>query len=270
MLIERKNLLSKYYIIAVIILLIFFHYLGFLSPVEKFFLDVVGTGQNKVFVFLTKLKYSFVNYQEAQNLKVNNEKLKQEINQLTYDKSQLEAYQLENEKLRSLLNFKEGKDFDLVLANVIGKDTDKANTLIINRGTQEGVREGLAAVVDNGIIVGKVIEAKEHLAMVLLLTDKLSQLAVSSQNVNKTSGLAEGEYGLSLKVSLIPQDLEIKEGDLFITSGAESNVPRGLIIGKVNRIISQENELFKSATINLMVDYNELTILSIIIPKEYK
>jgi rod shape-determining protein MreC len=270
MLVERKNLLAKYYIIAVIILLIFFHYLGFLSPVENFFLDIVGTGQNKVFVFLTKLKYSFINYQEARNLKVDNDQLKHEINLLISDNSQLEAYKTENEKLRSLLNFKAGKDFDLVLANVIGKDTDKANTLIINRGTKDGVKEGLAAVVDNGIIVGKVIEAKDHLAMVLLLTDKLSQLAVSSQNVNKTSGLAEGEYGLSLKVSLIPQDLGIKEGDLFITSGAETNIPRGLIIGKVNRIISKENELFKSATISLLNDYNELTILSIVIPKEYK
>lgn len=269
MLIEQKKTLVKYYILAVVILLIFLHYFGALSPAEKFFLDIVGTGQNKVFVFLTKLKYSFINYQEAQNLKIDNERLMHEINQLTYDKSQLESYKTENEKLRAILNFSEGKDFELVLANVIGKDTDKANTLIINRGLKDGIKEGQVAVVDDGIIVGKVIEAKDHLAMILLLTDNLSQLAVSLQSTNKATGLAEGEYGLSLKVNLIPQDLEVNEGDIFITSGTESAIPRGLIIGKVNRIISQENELFKAATINLLVDYNELTILSIVIPKEF-
>jgi rod shape-determining protein MreC len=270
MLVERKNLLVKYYIIAVILLLIFFHYLGFLSPIEKFFFDIASGSQGSVFVFLTKIKYSFINYQEAQNLKIDNEKLKHEINQLIYDKSQLQAYQLENEKLRALINFKEDKTFDLVPANVIGKDIDKPNTLIINRGTADGVRQGFAAVVDNGIMIGKVIEAKEHLAIILLLTDNLSQLSVSSQIINKPSGLAEGEYGLSLKVSLIPQDLEVKENDIFITSGSETNIPRGLIIGKINRIISEENELFKSASINLLIDYNELTILSIVVPKEYK
>lgn len=270
MLVERKNRLIKYYLIAVVILLIFFHYLGFFSPVEKYFIDVFGLGQNKVYVFLTRLKYSFTNYQEAQKLKIDNEDLKHQINQLIYDKSELEAYKLENEKLRSLLNFKTGKDFDLLLAKVISKDSNKANTLIINRGTKDGVKEGLAAVVDNGVIIGKVVNASENLSMILLLTDKLSQLAVSTQDINKASGLAEGEYGLSLKVSLIPQDLDIQEGDLFITSGTEPGIPRGLIIGKVNRITSKENELFKSATISLPLDYSELTILSIIIPKEYK
>jgi rod shape-determining protein MreC len=270
MLVERKNRLIKYYLIAVIILLIFFHYLGLLSPVERYFMEVFGAGQNKVYIFLTRLKYSFTNYQEAQKLKIDNEDLKHQLNQVIYDKSQLASYKIENEKLRSLLNFKEGKDFELILADVIGKDTNRVNTLIINRGTKDGVKDGAAAVVDNGIIIGKVIEAKENLAIILLLTDKLSQLAVSTQDINKASGLAEGEYGLSLKVSLIPQDLAIKEGDLFITSGTETGIPRGLIIGKVNRITSKENELFKSATISLPLDYSELTILSIIIPKEFK
>jgi len=79
--------------------------------------------------------------------------------------------------------------------------------------------------------------------------------------------LAKGEFGLSIKVELVPQDFDLKEGDLIITSGLEKDIPRGLIIGKVNRIISYENELFKSATINPLVDYGEITIISIIIPK---
>ena len=62
MLIERKNLLAKYYIIAVIILLIFLHYLGIIRSTEDFFFEIVATAQNKTYTFLTKLKYSFVNF----------------------------------------------------------------------------------------------------------------------------------------------------------------------------------------------------------------
>jgi len=268
MLAERKTRLAQYYIIAVVILLIFFHYAGFLSWPEKYFLGAIGTGQNKVYTFITKLKYSFVNYQEAQSLKTANEELKSQLNQLTFDNSQLEAYKLENEKLRALLSFKEDKKFDLVLANVIGKDPDRANTLIINRGTADGIKEGLAAITDEGVIIGKVAQAKDHLATILLLTDSLSKLAVSNQSINKLIGIAQGEYGLSLTVNTIPQDIDIQEGDIFITSGTEPGIPRGLIIGKVSRIISKANDIFKAAAVNLPVDYNGITLLSLVIPQE--
>lgn len=270
MLEERKNRLVKYYIIAVIILLIFFHYLGFLKFLEDNFFEALGASQNSTYVFLTKLKYSFVNYQEAQNLKKENLSLKEQIAILTYKNSELTAYKLENEKLRNILNFQEGKDYTTIVAKVIGKDLNKANTLIINKGKADGIKDGYAVVVDQGIIIGKIIEAKDYISTILLLTDKLSQLAVSTESSNKTTGLAEGEYGLSLKVNFIPQDLEIKEADLIITAGSETDIPRGLLIGKINRIISQENELFKSATINPLIDYNEISILAVIIPKQYQ
>lgn len=270
MLEQRKNKLVEFYLIAVIILLIFFHYLGLLAFIERPIGFAFGQGQSNVYLFLTKLKYSFINYQEAKDLKIANESLKQQINQLTYENSQLQSYKLENEKLRALLNFKQGKDFNLVTANVIGKDSDKANTLIINRGSRDNIKAGEGAIINNGVIIGKVIEVKDSLSLVLLLTDKQSQLAVSTQNVEKACGLAEGEYGLSLNVSYIPQDLNVNPGDTFITSGTEAAIPRGLIVGQINRITSQPNELFKAATISLPADYNEITILSIIIPNQYQ
>ncbi len=268
MLVERKNRLIKFYIIAVIILLIFFHYLGVLRVVEDSFFNVMGIAQGNTFNFLTKLKYSFINYQEAQNLKTEKAELQQQLNRLSYDNSQLKAYQLENEKLRTILNFKEEKNYNTIVASVIGKDTNKANTLIINKGWQDGIKEGFAAVVDQGVIVGKIIDVKDYLSTVLLLNDKMSQLAISLESSNKTNGLAEGEFGLSLKVNYIPQDILITEGDSIITSGTEENIPRGLLVGKINRIISQGNELFQSATINSWIAYNEISIVAVIIPNQ--
>ncbi|MCX6745205.1 MAG: rod shape-determining protein MreC [Candidatus Parcubacteria bacterium] len=268
MLVERKNRLIKFYIIAVIILLIFFHYLGVLRIFEDNFFNVMGMAQGNTFNFLTKLKYSFINYQDAQNLKKENTELKEQLNQLNYDNSQLKAYQVENEKLRTILNFKEDKNYNTVLAAVIGKDTNKANSLIINKGFQDGVRDGFAVVVDRGIIIGKIIDTKDYMSTVLLLNDKMSQLAISLESSNKTNGLAEGEYGLSLKVNYIPQDILINEGDFIITSGTEANIPRGLLIGKINRIISQGSELFQSATINPLIAYNEISIVAVIIPNQ--
>jgi rod shape-determining protein MreC len=269
MLEKKKNRYIKAILIAVVILLIFLHYLGVLARVENSIFEFLGNIQNGGYTFLTKLKYSFVNYQEAQNLKRENSQLKEEVNILLYKNSELISYKDENEGLRSLLNFVAEKEFDYQVAKVIGKDINRANVIIINKGKLNKIDLNFPVVVDNGIMIGKIIGVKDNLAEVLLLTDKLSQVAVSTISANKTTGLAEGEYGLSIKMSLIPQDLEIKEGDIIITSGKENNIPRGLIIGKINRLISQENELFKSATISSTINYDELTIVSVIIPKSY-
>ncbi|MFA5188816.1 MAG: rod shape-determining protein MreC [Patescibacteria group bacterium] len=266
---KKKNQYLKIYILAVIILLIFFHYLRILAAPENFIMGILNESQHQTYAFLTKLKYSFINYQEAQNLKKENIELKRQYDELLFANTQLNDYKTENEKLRTTLNFKTSQNYDLVLAKVIGRDQDRLNTLLLDKGKLDGIAEGYPVVVDNGIIVGKVIAASDHLATVLLITDKMSELAVSTLANNKTTGMAIGEYGLSIKVELIPQDLEIKEGDLFITSGLEKNIPRGLILGKINRIISQENELFKSATLSPLLDYEEITILSVILPKSY-
>ncbi|MCX6745816.1 MAG: rod shape-determining protein MreC [Candidatus Parcubacteria bacterium] len=268
MLEKKKNRLIKIYFVAVIILLIFLHLFKILTLPEKYLLSFFTDWQNKSISFATRLKYSFINFQEAQNLKKENTLLKGQLDQLMYENSQLNSYKSENEKLRALLNYLPGNEFDYLVVKIIGKDINRANTLLINKGSADGIKVGYPVIVDNGVIIGKIIEVQDHLAEVLLLTDKLSQLAISSLNSNKTSGLANGEYGLSIKIDLIPQDVEIKEGDIIITSGKEENIPRGLVIGKVNRVISAANELFKSATINPLVDYEELLIASVILPKK--
>jgi len=266
---KKKNKLTKIYIVAVIILLIFLHYLNMLNFAEKSILNLLASIQNQNYVFFTKLKYSFINYQEAQDLKKQNIELQKQVNQLIYDNSQLINYKNENEKLRSILNFHEDKDFNYILAKVIGKDLVRSNALLINKGRVDGIVEGYSVTVDNGIMIGKIVEVKDYFSVVLLLTDNSSQLAISTLDSQKTTGLAHGEFGLSLKVDYIPQDIEVKEGDIIITSGQEKNIPRGLIIGKINRLISFENELFKSATISLLTNYDEINIVSIIIPKSY-
>ncbi|OGY42388.1 MAG: rod shape-determining protein MreC [Candidatus Buchananbacteria bacterium RBG_13_36_9] len=266
---KQKNKLIKVILLAVIILLIFLHFTGILIKTEDYLFNIFTNGQNKFFIFISRLKNSFINYQEGQNLKKENEQLKEQINQLIYENSQLNSYKLENEELRTVLNFKESKKYNLILAEVIGKDIDKPNTLLINKGIKDGIKEGYPVIINNGIIIGKIINAKDFVSTILFITDNLSKLTVSTEKSNKSIGLAEGEFGLSIKITYIPQDLEIKEGDLIITSGTETTIPRGFIVGALNRIISQENELFKSASLIPLVDYNEIILVSVVIPNEY-
>jgi len=265
---KKKNRLIKYYLIAVIILLIFLHYTNILNSIERSVFGKITLVQGSVYSFFTKLKFSFIDYQEAKDLKKENIELQHKYNQLLYENSQLITYKYENKKLRDILKFTENNDYNYLLANVIGRDLNRANTLIIDKGVNNGIKNGYPVIVDKGILVGKVIDAKNDIAIVLLLTDNLSSIAVSTLDINKIIGIAKGEFGLSIKVELIPQDIDIKQGNVIITSGLESNIPSGLILGEVNRVISNENDLFKTVTISPTINYEEIMILSVIIPNE--
>ena len=151
-----------------------------------------------------------------------------------------------------------------ILAKIIARDVNRSNTLVINKGSHNGLSDNLPVTTEQGIILGKIMETKNSTATVLLLTDPGSQIAVTTPEYNTTIGLAQGEFGLSIKIELIPQNITINPGDTIITSGIEENMPNGLVIGKVNRVFSNENELFKTATINPLINYEEVNIVSVI------
>lgn len=267
---KSKNKLFIYLSLAVFILLIFLHFLGFLNIPVSFVLDKFSAGQNSSFSFFTKLKYSFINFQEAQDLKNENQELQQQINQLLAENTQLLALKSENEQLRQILNFNKDSEHDYVMSKIVGKDINRSNTFIINKGKNDGIALDYPVIAGHGVIIGKIIEVRNNISVVLLLTDNLSQLGITKQDLNKSIGLAQGEFGLSIKAELIPQDIELNEDDIIISSGLEKIVPRGLIIGRISRITSTENDLFKSAIISPVLDYQELTVLSVIIPKIYQ
>mgnify|MGYP001597270687 FL=1 len=67
-------------------------------------------------------------------------------------------------------------------------------------------------------------------------------------------------------MELIPKDVKLKVGDLIITSGLEDHIPRGLIVGQIEKIINQSEELYQKAQINLPVSFKNLNILMVLLP----
>ncbi len=53
------------------------------------------------------------------------------------------------------------------------------------------------------------------------------------QNENRTIGISQGNLALTLKINFVSQIDQVEEGDLVISSGLDSEIPRGFIVGKV-------------------------------------
>ena len=143
---------------------------------------------------------------------------------------------------------------------------DANQTVTLDRGSADGLSAGLPVVSGTGLLIGKIVETKDHLSSACLVTSSRCQFAATVENQNKTIGLTKGELGLTIKMDFIPQTEVINRGELVVTSGLEQNVPRGLVLGKISQVQKLNKELWQTATIEPLVNLNDLVIASVILP----
>lgn len=247
--------------VAAVILLIFFHYLGLSAPLERLIL--------KAFAPLSKVFYGWgtaVNkFSHLGQLVEENQKLQEELGRLSIDYVKLTSLEAENQYLTGELNFLKKSRYQFQLANVVGRLPLNDQILIIDRGKNQGLKPGLPATVAQGVIIGKILQVEADRSYVELLTSTNSQLAVGVSDFGGANGLLKGRTGNSLVMDLIPQDQEIKAGDLVISAGLEELVPRGLLVGQVEQITNLAGQIFKTASLNPLVDYQNLKIVTVIL-----
>jgi rod shape-determining protein MreC len=255
--------------IAVIVLLIFLHFTKILNPVETIVIKTFNPVLLSLYSAGSYLRVEYNKQVDKRDLADVVEELEDEVRRLTAENARLKVLEEENQILREYLRFSKKNKATFVLGNVVGRrglDADNLKqNIIIDKGVQDGVKIGAAAV-SGGVVVGKVISVKNNLSEICLITSENCKLAVSIQNMDKTSGIIEGEMGLTIKMEFIPQTDKIEVGDTIITSGLEENIPRGLVVGKVTEVTKESNELWQSATVEPVVNLDNLVILSVLLP----
>ena len=262
--------------VGIIFLLLFFHYIGILRPLEN--LMVAATRPILAIVYSASnwVSDGFLNFQSKRALLAENKELKDRVATMLVENSICMEDKNENEFLRAQLQLVEKRDYDVEIARVVGHGADNiSNVLVLDKGESRGVLVGqpvLAARPDSlsgqgwqgGFLIGKIIKTRKNSALVLLINDDLSSVAAKVQNQAKTSGLVEGEYGLEIKMNLIPQVEAFKEGDIVVTSGLEELIPAGIIIGEVKKIDREPEEMFQSAALASPVNFGKVTLVSVI------
>jgi len=256
--------------IAVISLLIFFHFTRIISPVEKVIFGMMNPIMQGFYSFSSNINTKY-NKNNTQSNDVNElELLKIKNEQLNVENARLKSLEEENNILHQLLKFEKTSKNKLILGNVISRGdllTQKENSeLLIDKGSKDGVRPGLAAVSSQGNLIGKVSEVQENISKIQLVSNEHCKIAASIQNKDKTLGILEGELGLTIRMNFIPINVKINRGDTVITSGLEKDIPRSLIIGRISEITAESTDLWQSAMIEPISDLNNLIFVSILIP----
>ena len=220
-------------------------------PVQKFF---AGIAEN--------VRGFFSHFGDTASLKEENEKLKADIKQLESQNQRNQIYKEENERLRGMLDLKDTyKDFNLVAANVTGRDSSTwFLSLTIDKGTDDGLKMADTVITSDGL-VGHITDIGNNWAMVTTILDSQSTVSVM---VERTEDFAtvDGDIDLSAKglckMTYISKDSTITVGDMVKTSGLGGVYPKGINVGKVTKIHPENKGVSQYAEVEPSVDFNKV------------
>jgi len=198
--------------------------------------------------------------QTITELEARNAELERQLAQLQGELIILREIAADYDRLSELLEYTNTADtLEFVAADVIG-DGQYAfiNSIIINRGTRDGLTIGMPVVTDLGL-VGRIWRLTADTAQVQLITDRNSFVSGRLQN-SRAEGTIQGE-GLdigSLELLFVPLDVDINAGELVYTSGLGGNFPADLPVGQVVSVSNVESELTQEAQISSLINFMTL------------
>jgi rod shape-determining protein MreC len=167
---------------------------------------------------------------------VENERLKQQLDQLQLEMRTAREASMENERLKGLLGLKEKTGYEQVSARVIARDPSLwFNTITINRGSSSGITLNMPVVAAGGI-VGRVIALSPWTAQVMLITDEKAAAGAVVGQLGESGAMGSvrglGESGL-IEMRYVSGLQKVEVGDYVLTTGQDGIYPAGLNVGDV-------------------------------------
>ncbi|MEJ2094634.1 MAG: rod shape-determining protein MreC, partial [Gammaproteobacteria bacterium] len=171
-----------------------------------------------------------------ENLISENEKLRKEQLLLSSKLQKYDVLQSENQRLRLLLESSLKLKDRVVIAELLAVDMEPfRHTVVINKGKRSGAYDGQPIVDANGIM-GQIVHVGPFSSTVLLITDPTHALPVQiNRNGLRAILLGTGERN-NLQLINLPNNADIKIGDLLVSSGLGSRFPAGYPVGVVEDI----------------------------------
>lgn len=165
-----------------------------------------------------------------------NERLKEELGQIRLENAQAREIAAQNQRLSGALKLRAPRGWSGVWAKTAYREPSQWNSVVVDKGLSDGVRERAAAVAFKDgapVLAGVVVEVTERTAKVLLLRDEDFSAAVYAEGCGEEGLLSGGGAG-PLKMQYLPLLSKIKEGEKVYTSPASSIFPAGLLVGAVS------------------------------------
>jgi len=147
----------------------------------------------------------------------------------------------------------------ILVCSVIGfNSADIYKSIVLNRGSLDGLKKDMVVLDKKGRLVGRVIDPvslKE--ARVQLITDKESGVGVLSERQKVVGILSGSAEGKCLMKYVLRTNKDIEEGEEVRTSGFEGIYPAEVPVGKIVSV-TEDATLFKKIIVQPYFDFGEL------------
>lgn len=230
---------------------------------ERIVKDTLGLVQSVVMKPTNYINGTLSNIDALLNTYEENKKLKARLENFAVLQSELLDVQSENKKLMELIDKQQTlKEYEPLHATVIARNPDQwEEKLILNKGSVHGVEKNMAVLTASGLI-GKIILVTPYTSEVELLYSNNPNYRVSAmvQGERDVYGLIEGydEERNELIMKRIDSNFKVKKGELVVSSGLGGIFPKGILIGKITEISTDDFGLTKMVYVKPSADFSML------------
>lgn len=182
--------------------------------------------------------------------------LRRQVNEMALREARASDLVRENERLRLLLGMRTDLVPDATGASILTSSlTSQSQSIVVDRGTDAGIREDMAVVAWGGA-VGRVVSAEREFARVRLLTDPNSGVA-GVVDRTRAEGMLVGRGFEPMDMLYVPKFADVAVGDRVVTSGLDGVFPRGLGLGRVS-LVGEPVGASKTIRVEPEIDYRAL------------
>lgn len=202
-------------------------------------------------------------------LEQTNEELRRRIAELEEMEREYQDAIRENERLEDLLDLAEERpEFEYEDAEVTQRTSDNwKSTLMVNKGTGDGVALKDCVIDQYGNLVGVVSDVGSNWALVSTVLDPSVELGGRVARTDDNA-ILEGDFTLmlegALKLSYLPEGTQLVSGDQVITSGLGEEYPEGLVVGSVTGLFTEADGLSRYARIQPTADLDGVRYVYVI------
>lgn len=201
-----------------------------------------------------------------------NQRLKKKVDQLEQNQTKIAILTRENKELKKELQLNATlSDYSQITAAVLSRSpANWQDVLIINRGSVNGIKKNMPVMSGSGVI-GRIMEVN-HLNSKVELISSNSKIAnhfaaqITTKKGEVINGVITGysEAENALIFGNVSTDTEIHVGDAVVTSGLGGVVPKGLLIGKVNKIEKKDYGLSTMIYVKSATNINDFSVVTVI------
>ncbi len=197
-------------------------------------------------------------------------KLEQENQELLQENAILKEKLTAYERIAKMVQFKEYYNYEMIPAQVIGREPDNwFHSIIVDMGSKDGIEIDMGVATHKGL-VGKVIQVERNTSEVLLLIDQGCSVGAMVQRPREVGVIKGATESVYCYLDYVAHDADVQLNDVVVTSGMGSTIPKGINIGRVVVIKKEKHDLFQRILIKPDADFNKLEEVFIVKSPDYE